>query len=138
MRVEKRADNEDFFALVSYSLPGELPTADNSTCYPPVVFNGINLMQIPVGVSASKFGRNLGAVMYGKNEECKLQNLIIGAQKRRKDTRTPEAERELLELVVRRKYPKFPETAYRDAHHAANQMGLDMKYRYNKVNVTDR
>ena len=140
MRVEERADNEEFFALVSYSLTGELPTADNSTSYPPVVFNGINLMQIPAGASASKFGRNLGAVMYGKNEECKLQNLIIGAQRRRKDTRTqvPESERELFELVVRRKYPKFPETAYRDARHAANQMGLDMKYKYNKENVTDR
>ena len=134
MRVEERADNEEFFALVSYSLTGELPTADNSTSYAPVVFNGINLMQIPAGASASKFGRNLGSVMYVRNEECQLQNFIIVAQRRRKDTRTqvPEAEKELFELVVRRKYPKFPETAYKDACHAANQMGLDMKYRYCK------
>ena len=67
--------------------------------------------------------------MYGKGEECKLQNCIIGAQRRRKDVRLPvdEEERAKFELVVRRNYLKFPEAAYNDARHAANQMGLGIK-----------
>ena len=136
MREQERADNEEFFALAMYQQTGELPSADNTTNYPPVMRDGINLMQIPAGASAAKFGRHLGCAMYGKNEDCQLQSLIIGAQRQRKDIRTqvPEDERAKFELVVHRKYPKFPETAYKDARRAANQMGLDFKLRYNKNN----
>ena len=129
LRQEDRANNEEFFALVTYHKTGELPAADNTTAYEPVIHEGINLMLVPAGASAAKFGRHLACAMYGKGEECKLQNYIIGAQRRRKDVRLPvdEEERAKFELVVRRKYPKFPEAAYKDARHAANQMGLDIK-----------
>ena len=75
--------------------------------------------------------------MYGKDEDCKLQKFIIGPRRLRKDTRTPvpETERESFELVVCRKYPKFPETAYNEARHGANQMGLDIKYRKEKQSL---
>ena len=129
LRQEERANDEEFFALVTYQNTGELPSADNTTVYLPVMHEGINLMQVPAGSSAAKFGRHLGCAMYGKGELCKLQSLIIGAHRRRKDIRTPvpEDERAKFELVVRRKYPKFPEAAYKDARHAANQLGLDIK-----------
>ena len=135
---KERADNKEFFALVSYNQTGELPSADNTTHYPPVIHNGINLMQIHAGASAAKFGRHLGGIMHGKDEDCKLQKFIIGAQRLRKDTRTPVpgTERESFELVVRRKYPKFQETAYNEARHGANQMGLDIKYRKEKQSVS--
>ena len=69
LRQKERADNDEFFALVSYNQTGELPSADNTTHYPPVIHNGINLMQIPAGASAAKFGRHLGGIMYGKDED---------------------------------------------------------------------
>ena len=106
MREQERADNEEFFALAMYQQTGELPSADNTTNYPPVMHDGINFMQIPAGASAAKFGRHLGCAMYGKNEDCQLQSLIIGAQRQRKDIRTqvPEDERAKFELVLHRKY----------------------------------
>ena len=86
-------------------------------------------MQISAGHSAAKFERHLGCAMYGNVDEFMLQKLMLGSHRRRKDTRTPvpEEERAKFELVVWRKYPKFPEAAYKDARHAANQMGLDIK-----------
>ena len=129
LRQEERANDEEFFALVTYKKTGELPSADNTTVYLPVMHEGINLMQVPADSSASKFGRDLRCAMYGKVEQCKLQSLIIGAHRRRKEVRTPmpEDERAKFEHVVRRKYPKFSKAAYKDASHAANQMGLDIK-----------
>ena len=117
------------FSLSRHQTTGELPSADNTTVYLPVMHEGINLMQVPAGSSAAKFWRHLGCAMYGKGEQCKLQSLIIGTHRRRKDFRipVPEDERAKFELLVRRKYPKFPEAAYKDAHHAANQMGLGIK-----------
>ena len=137
LRQEERANNEEFFALITYRKTGELPSSDNTTVYLPVIHEGINLMQIPAGHSAAKFGRHLGCAMYGKGDQCMLQNLMIGSHRRRKDTRTPvpEEERAKFELVVRRKYPKFPEAAYKDARHAANQMGLDIKLKVLKGNA---
>ena len=113
MREQERADNDEFFALAMYQQTGELPSADNTTNYPTVMHDGINLMQIPAGASAAKLGRHLGCAMYGKNEDCQLQSFIIGAQRQRKDiwTQFSEDERAKFELVVHRKYPKFPETA---------------------------
>ena len=87
LRQEERANDEDFFALVTYQKTDELPCADNTTVYLPVMHEGINLMQVPAGSSAAKFGRHLGCAMYGKGEQCKLQSLIIGAHRRRKDIR---------------------------------------------------
>ena len=129
MREEERADNEEFFALAMYQQTGEFPSADNTTNYPPVMHDGINLMQIPAGASAANFGRDIGCARYGKNEDCQLQSFIIGAQRQRKDIRTqfPEDEREKFELVVHRKCPKFPATAYKDARRAANRTELDFK-----------
>ena len=59
LRQEDRANNEDFFALVTYHKTGELPAADNTTAYEPVIHEGINLMLVPAGASAAKFGRHL-------------------------------------------------------------------------------
>ena len=73
LRPEERANDEEFFALVTYQKTSVLPPADNTTVYLPVMHEGINLMQVPVGSSAAKFGRQLGCVMYGKCDQCKLQ-----------------------------------------------------------------
>ena len=102
MREQERADNDEFFALAMYQQIGELPSAENTTNYPPVMHDGINLMQIPAGASAAKFCRHLGCAIYGKNEDCHLQSFIIGEQHQRKDVRTqvPEDERGKFKLDV--------------------------------------
>ena len=57
LRQKERADNEEFFALVSYNQTGELPSADNTNHYPLVIHNGINLMQfLPERVLLSLVG----------------------------------------------------------------------------------
>ena len=56
LRQEERANNEAFFALVTYQKTRELPSSDNTTVYLPVIHGGINLKQIPAKHSAAKLG----------------------------------------------------------------------------------
>ena len=136
MREKERANNEEMFALITYRKSGDPASADNITKHPPVMHEGINLMQIPAGHSASKIGRHLAGAMFGNDEDCKLIGYIIGLKRRRKDNRipVPEDERAKFEVVVRSKYPKYHETAYNEARHAANQMGLDIKLKVIRKN----
>ena len=74
-REKEQAENEKFFALAMYQQTSELPSADNTTNYPPVMHDGINLMQIPAGARAAKFGRHLGCAVRTKVVSCKLSSL---------------------------------------------------------------
>ena len=95
---------------MTYQKTVELLSADNTTVYLTVMHEAISLRQVPAASSAANFGRLLGCAMCGKSEQCKPQLLIIRADRRRKDIRTPvpEDETAIFELPVRRNISKSP------------------------------
>ena len=82
LRQEERANDEEFFALVTYQKTGELPSADNTTVYLPVMHEGINLM-LPVAVLPS-LGVTWDAqcMVRASNASCNHSSLgLIGVAK---------------------------------------------------------
>ena len=138
LRHELKADNAEFLSVVEGELSGGQVAYSNEN-EKAVIHNGRNLMDIVAGSDPCRFGRDLAKAIFGEEEDCLLQNYMIGQQRSKMNSR-PRVELSLERLfttVVRQKYSKEPDYCLREARAAANQLGLDFKKKALKRNATE-
>ena len=128
LRQELKADNLEFLTIVESELMGENVTYNNENLKP-VIYKGRNLMDLVAGSDPCRFGRELAKALFGENENCLLQDYMIGQQrcKIKLRPRIDFALEKMFNTVVKQKYPREPEYCLREARSAANQLGLDYK-----------
>ena len=78
IRRKEKASNIEFLSSVRYLILGEVLTVDNSSLFPEVIVNGLNLMTLQAGPEPSKFGRELAKKVFGEGEDCVLIGQMIG------------------------------------------------------------
>ena len=87
IRRKEKASNIEFLSSVRYLILGEALTVDNSSLFPEVIVNGLNLMTLQAGPEPSKFGRGLAKKVFGEGEDCVLIGQMIGQGRRVSDVR---------------------------------------------------
>ena len=117
LRHELKADNAEFLSVVEGELYGRQVAYSNENVKA-VIHNGRNLLDIVAVSDPCRFGCDLAKAIFGEDEDCLLQNYMIGQQRSKMNSR-PRVELSLeFTTVVRQKYPKEPDYCFREARAA--------------------